>query len=261
MTTMVSHSGRFAVRFWHLFGFAHHGKAWRRRPLPAFAPSGRFSAWFGRRSRCAKLGQNGGHDATNLSRSCGTRASFPGTQHHLSALLEQEQLITSAGDDPTPAFKLLRGAQTGLLPKQVLFEKAVAMFLREAPLVPRRHLLQRDVLVTDPHKPAFARIAFGVACRLALHADDTDLQLGPLAEVQVFPARDDHALASLIGPFPDRIGRTMRFGPRALKERPMFARRTALAGHAGGSGAIELAVAFEADESRQSQVAAGAHEG
>ena len=100
MTTMVLHSGRFAGRFWPLFGFAHHGKAWRRRPLPAFAPAGRFSARFGRRSRCAKLIQNAGHDATNLPRRDGTLFAFPRMVESQAELFSQQQVIAGASHNP-----------------------------------------------------------------------------------------------------------------------------------------------------------------
>jgi hypothetical protein len=127
MTIILMQSGPFAARFGHRFGFAHHRKAWRRRSDPAFGPSWRFSTWFGRLSRCANLPQNAGHHATHLSRGDRTRFAFPRAQRRLAEVLSHQQLIASTGHDPTPTLDLLRRAQVGLGPEQVLLEKAIAM--------------------------------------------------------------------------------------------------------------------------------------
>src|SRR5947209_1004654 len=192
MTPMVKHSGRFAGRFWHLFGFAHHGKAWCRPSNPAFAPSGRFSARFGRLSRCAKLLQNAGHPTTQLSWGSWQLSAFPRTQHGQPALLTEQQLIAGAGHQPAPAFHLLRRAQVRLRPEQVLLEEAIAMLLGEALAIPGAHLLQGHVLGASPQEPALARVAFGITGGFSLHADHTDFALRRLAEMQLLPAGDEH---------------------------------------------------------------------
>src|SRR5690348_7568251 len=193
MTTMVKPSGYFALRFWHLFGFAHHGKAWCRRPLPAFAPARRFSAWFGRQSWCAKLLQKAGHPSAHLLRGDRALFAFPRTQQSQAAVLTEQQQVASTSHDPTPAFHLFRGAQMGRRPEQVLLEEAIAMLLGEAPTIPRTDLLQAHFLRTGPDEPALARVALGIACGLPLHADHAYLQLWGLPKVQVVPTGDDHA--------------------------------------------------------------------
>src|SRR5438874_868269 len=104
MTTLLVHLGRFALRFWHRFGFAYHRKAWGRCSLPTFLPSGRFSAWFGRLSRCANLLQNARHHATHLLRRDRTQFAFPWTLKSESKVFTQQQLIARTGQQPTPAF-------------------------------------------------------------------------------------------------------------------------------------------------------------
>ena len=150
MITLSLPSGPFAVRFWHRFGFPHHRKAWCERPLPAGMPAGRFSTRFGRHSRCANLLQNAGHRATHLSWGERTLVAFPGTQHRQAQVVAHEQQITGARHYPTPPLDLLRRAQMGAGPQQVLLEKAIAMLLREALAIPRTHLLQRHVFVAGP---------------------------------------------------------------------------------------------------------------
>jgi hypothetical protein len=115
MRPMVMQLGPFAARFWHWFGFFDHCKAWSGGSDPAFAPARRFSAWFARPGRCAKLLQNAGHDPAHLSRGGWALSAFPRTQHCQTGLLAQQQHIAGTGHDPTPAFHLLWGAQVRLL--------------------------------------------------------------------------------------------------------------------------------------------------
>src|SRR5579872_3718516 len=260
MTLVVMPSGPFAGRFWHRFGFFDHRKAWRRRPLPARAPSWRFSTRFGRTGGCPNLLQNAGHRATHLPRRDQTLFAFPRTQHGQTERFAHEQQITGTGYEPTPTFHLLWCAQMRLGPEQVLFEKAIAMLVREALAIPGTHLLQGHVLVASPNEPTDARVTFGLPGGVALYAYHTHLRLWSLAEMQVFPAGDHHPLALLIGAFPFGIGRSLRFGARPLKERAMFARRTTLLGLPRRRGAVQLAVALEPDQGRAVQLATGPHQ-
>src|SRR5437588_347973 len=189
MTRLLMHLGPFALRFWHRFGFAYHRKAWGRCSLPTFLPARRFSAGFGRSSRCANLLQNAGHHATHLLRGNRPLLAFPGTLKSESKLFAQQQLIASTGQQPTPAFHLFGGTQMRLFPKQILLEKTIAMFLREALAIPGAYLLQGHLLASSPHEPAFARVAFAVTGGFPLHADHTDLSLWGLSEMQLLPAR------------------------------------------------------------------------
>src|SRR6266576_1472489 len=162
MIPIFMHLGPYAGRFWHRFGFAHVWKARSEHPGSAFAPFGRFSAWYGRLSRCAKLEQNTGHQATNLLRRDRTLPAFPLTLDGEFGLSAQQELIAGTGHDPTPAFYLLRGAQVRVFPEQVLLEEAMAMLLREAFTIPGAHLLQGGLLAPYPDEPTFVRVAFGV---------------------------------------------------------------------------------------------------
>jgi len=83
----------FAMRFWPRFGLFDHRKARSRRSDSAFVPAGRFSAWFGRRSRCAKLTQKAGHQPTHLSWGGRTPVTFPRTQGCHAQRLGEQQLI------------------------------------------------------------------------------------------------------------------------------------------------------------------------
>jgi hypothetical protein len=132
------------------------------------------------------------------------------------------------------------------------------MLLGEALAIPGAHLLQGQVLVSDPDEPTLTRVAFGIASRLPLHANDPELDKRGLPEMQSFPTRDDHALALLIGALPLRIGRALGLGARSLKQRAVFAGRPAFA-RARGSATIQFAVALEPDERPTAQLATRLH--
>jgi hypothetical protein len=93
--------------------------------------SGRFSTWLARTHGCANQRQNRGHDPADLpERHTGglwpptaTGPARPGAC--------QIQLRESQGHDPTPAFKLLRGADMRPKPEQILFQKVEEMLFRE----------------------------------------------------------------------------------------------------------------------------------
>jgi hypothetical protein len=245
MTTIVMQSSPFVARFGHRFGFAHHHKAGRRRSGSAFGPTWRFSTRFGMPGRCANLHQNAGHRATHLSRGDRTLLAFPRTQHRLPEVLTEQQLIAGTGHDPTPPLDLLGRAQVGLRPEQVLLEKAIAMFLREAFAIAGAYLLQLNLLVTGPDEPTLTRVAFAVASGFPQHADHTDFRLGRLAEMQAAPSRHHDPLVVLINPFPLGIGWAIGLRARALEERTMLTGRPTLLRLARGSHPIQLAIALE----------------
>jgi len=145
------------------------------------------------------------------------------------------------------------------LPEQVLLEKAVAMLVREAFAIGGTHLLQGHICFAGPDEPTDARVAFAVTGGVPQHADHAHFGLWSLAEMQMGSAGDHHPLALLISPFPLRIGGFLCVGERALKERAMFARRATLPGLARRCGTVQLALAFEPDQGRTVQCAAGAH--
>src|SRR5512135_3704032 len=129
MRALVSHLGSFPTRLWHRFGLVDHRKAWCGRPDSALGPARRFSTRFGTRSRCANLPQNAGHDPAHLSWGDRTLLTFPRMQQRLAQVLAEQQLIAGTGHEPTPALDLLRCAQVGRRPEQLLLEEAVAMLL------------------------------------------------------------------------------------------------------------------------------------
>src|SRR5260370_22501920 len=198
MRPMLMALGPFAARFWHRFGFFDHRESCGGRCDPTFAPARRFSPRFGRQSRCAKLLQIAGQHPTHLSRGGWALSALPRTAHGQAAVLAEQQLIASAGHNPTPAFHLLWRAQVGLRPEQVLLEEAIPMLLREALAIPGAHLLQRHLLLASPDEPTFPWVAFGVTGGFPQHADHPDLRLTRLAEMQAFPTADHHALAVLL---------------------------------------------------------------
>src|SRR5437899_572470 len=194
--------GPFAMRFWHRFGFFDHRKARSRCSDSAFAPPGRFSAWFGTRGRCAKLTQKTRHHPAHLPRGGRTLVAFPWTQDCHAERLGEQQLIAGTRYNPTPAFDLLGSAQMRLGPEQILLEEAIAMLLGETLAIPGAYLFQAHILTASPDEPTLARITLGVTGSCPQHADHTDFGLGCLLKMQVLPTRDDHALAVLIDPFP-----------------------------------------------------------
>ena len=149
--------------------------------------------------------------------------AFPRTQGCHAERLGEQQLIASTRYNPTPAFDLLGSAQMRLGPEQILLEEAIAMLLGEALAIPGADLCQGHILFAKPDEPTLARITLGVTGSFPQHADHPDFGLGCLAEMQVLPTRDDHALAVLIDPFPLGIGRPVGLGAAALKEWAMFA--------------------------------------
>ena len=115
-----------------LFGvFAYHREVWKGLGVRAFGTSRRNSARSAQASRCAKLHQKGGHHATNLPRGDGTILAFPRSVQCLSEIACQAQLVEGGDDQPTPALKLLGSPHMHLSPKQIVFEKAVTVLLRE----------------------------------------------------------------------------------------------------------------------------------
>src|SRR6266571_701366 len=258
MRPMVMPLGPFAVRFWPRFGFFDHHKAGSGRSNSAFGPAGRFSTRFGRGSWCAKLLQKARHRPPYLLRGGRTLSALPRAQHRQAAVLAEQQLIAGTGHQPTPAFHLLRGAQVGLLPEQVLLEKAIAMLLREALAIPGPHLRQWQLRLASPDEPTFAWVTLGATGGLPLHPDHGDLGLRGLLEMQPFPTGDHHALAVLIDALPLRRGLPMGLGARSLKERAVFARGTAFAGARRGR-TIQFAVALEPDQRGTAQLATGLH--
>ena len=180
----------FAMRFWHRFGFFDHRKARSRRSDSAFAPTRRFSAWFGTRGRCAKLTQKAGHHPAHLPRGGRTLLAFPWTQGCHAKRVGEQQLIAGTRHNPTPAFDLLGSAQMRLGPEQILLEEAIAMLLGEALAIPGADLFQGHVLCAKPEEPTLARIAPGVTGGFPQHTDHAHFGLWGLPKIPRIAQRD-----------------------------------------------------------------------
>src|SRR2546422_1130359 len=128
-------------RLFRLFGvFACNREACGGLGVKAFRTSRRNSARSAQASWCTKLQQKGGHHATNLPGGDGALLAFPRSVQRLSKIACQAQLVEGGDDQPTPTLKLLGSAHMHMRPKQILFEKAIAVLLRETPTIVRSHL-------------------------------------------------------------------------------------------------------------------------
>src|SRR6266566_5880712 len=205
----------------HFERLAHHREARSRLRSKPFGPSGRFSAWLARACRCTNLQQNRRHHPTHLLGSHRTIGRLPWPMQRLPKLACQIQLVKNQDKQPTPAHKLLRSAHMHMCPEQLLLEKAVAMFLREASTILLSDLRQRDDRI-EHHKPTHARIPLGAFGCFPFDTDHREVQLTILLEVQMVPAADvdPSALRRLFTPH--LISRPMGLGTFALKQRTIF---------------------------------------
>jgi len=226
MRVLVRSSSVFATLFGSRFGLVDHPKAWRWSDHRSLWSSARFSAWFGRTSRCPQLRHNFQHRAAHLLRAGWTLARLPGTQHRLHERMGQRQLIVKDGHNLTPAFKLCRGAQPRFGPQQALLVKAIAMLVRVAPSIPQGHCSDASVRRPIPQKPTLARIARLIGGALAQYADDRHLNVPGLGQMQPRPPSDLHRMAVRIAALPTPSGWPIRAGVAALKALTVFARRS-----------------------------------
>jgi len=200
----------FATLFGHGCGFFDDRKAWGRGPDSAFGPTRRFSACFGRAGGCAQDGKNWSHGPADLLGGRRTRAAFPRQAALLHQPTSQHQLVEHGGDQPSPAFKLRRGAQAGPVPQQGLFTEAIAMLLGVAPFVERPDTSQGSRRLTDPEKPTHPGVTLTVSRPKARHADHRPRNLTCLFQMQVLPRLDQDAMSFLVLAFPHPIGGTVR---------------------------------------------------
>src|SRR5712691_13338974 len=215
--------GLFAPLFRRRFGLFDHWVAHGWVYLRTHCSTGRFSAWLGWLSRCTQSGQKWSHGSTNLLRGHGTRRTLPGLALGLEQGTSQYQQIMHNGHDLRPALKLLRRAQARLVPQQGLRILAIAMFHAIPARVERPDLRQRGGLSVHPHKPADPRIAFLVSRSMPRHADDGQLDLARLPQVQVLPTVHLEALPVGIEAFPMPTRSPMRARVVAGKAFAIFA--------------------------------------
>src|SRR5579883_1344102 len=260
MRSIQMPSSALASRFRLRFGLAHHRRACSSGHRGPKLTPWRFSTRFGYLGRCANLRQHVCHDPTHLPRRHPLAPAFPGTIGGLAKHPSQNQLVHRAGHHQTPALKLLWGTHMYLRPQQVLFEKAIAVFVGEAPSIARCHLGQRQFLFPHPNKPAFARIALAPARLFPQDTNHHHLHVPRLSEVYPFPSLHHQWFATPIAPLPRRVWFSPGLGTIALKELPIFAGGPTFSWRMRGSRSIELAIAFEADQGPQVQPLACLHE-
>ena len=240
--------GPFATLFGHGFGFFDDRKAWGRGPDSAFGPARRFSTYFGCLGRCAQGGKNWGHGPADLLGGRRTRAAFPGQAALLDQRTGQHQLVEHGSHQPSPALKLLRGAQAGPSPQQGLLAEAVTMLLRVAPLVERPDLSQRGWGWTYPEKPTHTGVALTVSRR---HPRVRRITVPSMSRA-CFRCRCSHASTCRRCPFSSwpshtRSGGPCVWGASHLKRGPSRPRSPAIA-RAGGCGPIEDPVLGKPDQ-------------
>ena len=154
-TSSPTTSGRGSL-FARFLLFARFTDHWMTCPglgMKAFGPSRCFSTQLWRSSRRPQLLQKGGQSPSHL-RQCPNRgACLPRSIATLHQRTSQHQQIMRAGHDVHPAFGALRATQPWLIPEQLLFVKAIAMFMRVAQAIGRADLGQRSRAIPFPDKP------------------------------------------------------------------------------------------------------------
>src|SRR5258708_6870076 len=151
-------------------------------------------------------------------------------------------------DDLCPAFRLLWGAQTGLIPQQNLLVQPIAMLMRVAQPIGRADLGQGSDFSAFPDKPTDLGVTWALAGPMPDDLDHAHLNPASGAQMHLGPAMDFHPPAALIGPLPRGIWFAMSALIPALKPRPVFATAPALAGLARRGGTIKDAIAFDAQQ-------------
>src|ERR1700692_281900 len=243
------HGGLF-----RLFGFFDDDRvAFGRLGMKAFGASRSFSARLARASWCAKLREEGWHHPTNLPGGNWSLFAFPWSVQGSSQGACHIQLIEDDGHQPAPALKLLGSPHMHPRPKQIAFEKAVAMLLRETQAIALGNLTQRHNVI-EHHKPTDPGITFGVFCRFSLHPNDFDSQLAVLFEMQVAPSARSHSSALGIQLTRLSFRGSMALLAFSLKDGTVFGHGPLFVATHGRP--IELAVAFHADDDTDAQVAA-----
>src|SRR5947209_2526143 len=123
-------SGRGALFALDLL-FARFTDHWMTSPglgMKAFGPSGRFSPQLRRSSRRAQLMQKGGHRPSYLRQRRQRGVGLPRAIAPLHQRSSQHQQIVCTSDNVRPAFGALGATEPWLIPEQLLFVKAIAMF-------------------------------------------------------------------------------------------------------------------------------------
>src|SRR5260221_10274491 len=240
-STSRANSGRrrrFAL-FLLFARFTNDGMTRRRLRMEAFGASGRFSAWLWWSRRSTQLRQKGWHDSTSLGQRQNRVARFPRSIDARDQGTGQNQLVMGARDDLCPAFGLLWGAQTWLIPQQHLLVQPIAMLMRVAQPIGRADLGQGSGFSAFPDKPTDLGVTGAFAGPMPDDLDHAHLHPASGAQMQLVPAMDFHPPPALIGSLPRGVRFAMSALIAALKPRSVFATATTLTRLARRGGATK----------------------
>src|SRR3989440_3191446 len=231
--------------------FANHGMTSPGLGVKAFGPSRRFSSLLRCSSRGAQLAQKGGHGPSHLCQRRHRAAGLPRSIAPLRQRTSQHQQIVSAGDDVRPAFGPLRRAQPWLIPQQLLFVKAIAMFMRVAQAIGRADLGQRSTALAFPDKPTALGVTGLTTGAIPDDLDQRHLQPARRAQVQVVPAPYFDARPFGVQTFPGFIRLAMAALVLAWKALPIEALGSQLTGKTRRGWTVEDAIAFDPQQARR----------
>lgn len=99
-----------------------------------------FSTRLGWSSRSAQMCQEFVHPATDLLWGGLALFAFPRTKLSFHQISCQHQMVMGHGDNVTPAFKLLWGAQAWSFPQKGLFVETITVLLRETTSISQANL-------------------------------------------------------------------------------------------------------------------------
>src|SRR5437588_1946676 len=228
--------------------------------MKAFGPSRRFSTQLWRSSRRAQLVQKGGQSPSHLRQRRSLGAGLPRSIAPLRQRTSQHQQIVSAGDDVRPAFGPLRRAQPWLIPQQLLFVKAIAMFMRVTQAIGRADLGQRSTALAFPDKPTDLGVTGLTTGAIPDDLDQRHLQPARRAQVQVVPAPYFDARPFGVQTFPGFIRLAMAALVLALKALPILATGSQLTGKTRRGWTVEDAIAFDPQQARRLDVGQASQE-
>src|SRR5437588_12227947 len=240
-----SDRGALFARFLLFARFANHRMTSPGLGMKAFGPSRRFSSLLRRSSRSPQLAQKGGHGPSHLCQRRHRGTGLPRSVAPLHQRTSQHQQIVRTGDDVRPAFGPLRRAQPWLIPEQLLFVKAIAMFMRVAQAIRRADLGQRSRGLPFPDKPTDLGITSLATGPMTDDLDHAHLDLTSRAQVQVVPTVHLDARPLGVQTFPALIRFAMTALVLALEALPIEALGSHLAGKALRGRTVEDAIAFD----------------
>src|SRR5947209_6327770 len=120
--------------------------------MKAFGPPQCFSTPLWWSCRGAQLVQKAGQSPSHLRQRRYRAVGLPRSVAPFHQRTSQHQQIVRTGDHVRPAFSALRATQPWLIPEQLLFVNAIAMFMRVAQAIRRADLGQRSRLFAFPDK-------------------------------------------------------------------------------------------------------------